>query len=98
MVQRRLPDRQRELWGILARPHTDVCTRPEMALDVANHRQLGPVKALVSWFALSPDVVAADVATLQSRGVDGGAAALREQSRHPRHSYRRAQQGGERPL
>lgn len=60
-----------KLRGILAGTGTDHGTGPQMGREVADDGELGPGVAGQAFAALPPDVVAAGMTTLQSRGVNG---------------------------
>ena len=59
-----------ELRRVLRGTHADIGTGQEMAFLVADEGELGPPESCVALLTLPPDVVAADVATFETGGID----------------------------
>jgi hypothetical protein len=95
VTSRGLPNRWRKLRRILTRSHADERTEVEVSREIARDRELRIRESRVS-AAKPPDVVAAHVAALEARRVDGDAALVSQQAdrlRDPKHGSQQELEG-----
>jgi hypothetical protein len=78
-VLRGLPHGRRKLRRILRRAEAHEGAGQQMALAVTHQRQLWPMQSGKAFLAATPDVVAADMARLEPRGIDDALGAFADQ-------------------